>query len=159
MSSNRFDKRQIQYVSEVQESSQRKLENARKVVETKLAWFERADNLAHLSEDVKELSKQIARLETMVIGLYAVLETRQDAQQHQNGESDRYCVRAKEAAKFLGVAEATLADWRVKGEGPQFVKNGPRQVLYRVGDLRVWVDKNVVTSNSAYQAREKNRCW
>jgi len=57
------------------------------------------------------------------------------------------------------VAEATLADWRVKGEGPQFVKNGPRQVLYRVGDLRVWVDKNVVTSNSAYQAREKNRCW
>ena len=55
---------------------------------------------------------------------------------------------------FIGVAEATLAQWRMTGEGLQFVKNGPRQVLYRIGDIRAWIDKNVVASTSAYHARE-----
>jgi predicted DNA-binding transcriptional regulator AlpA len=142
---------------EVRETALRRLEDARKVVETKLAWLERAENLAQLSQDVKDIGNQLGRLETMIMGLYAALEPRPQAPPTQTGELDRYCVRAREAAKFLGLAEATLAEWRMKGEGPQFVKGGPKNVLYRVGDLRAWVDQNVVTSTWEYQARERNR--
>jgi predicted DNA-binding transcriptional regulator AlpA len=133
------------------------MDDARKVVESKLAWLERADNLAHLSEYVKGLRHQLERLETMVMGLYATLEPRPDSKPHQDGELDRYVIRAKEAAKFIGVAEATLAQWWMTGEGPQFVKNGPRQVLYRIGDIKAWIDRNVVASTSAYDVRERQR--
>jgi len=88
------------------------------------------------------------------MGLYAAMESHHDARQPQDGGLDRYVIRAKEAAKFIGVAEATLARWRMTGEGPQFVKNGLRQVLYRIGDIRAWTDKNVVASTSGYYARE-----
>ena len=143
--------------AEAQESARQKMDDARKVVESKLAWMERADNLAHLSEDVKGLRRQLERLETMVMGLYAALEPRPNSKPPQDGELDRYVIRAKEAAKFIGVAEATLAQWRMTGEGPQFVKNGPRQVLYRIGDIKAWIDKNVVASTSAYEVRERQR--
>ena len=133
------------------------MDDARKVVESKLAWMERADNLAHLSEDVKGLRRQLERLETMVMGLYAALEPRPNSKPPQDGELDRSVNRAKEAAKYIGVAEATLAQWRMTGEGPQFVKNGPRQVLYRIGDIKAWIDKNVVASTSAYEVRERQR--
>lgn len=154
MSPHRSGRSHAEPAAEAQESTRRRLDDARKVVESKMAWLERADNLAHLSDDVKELGKQLARLETMIMGLYAVLESRQATQGNQDGELDRYCIRAKEAAKFIGVAEATLAQWRVTGEGPQFVKNGPRQVLYRIGDVRAWVDKNVVSNTAEYYVRE-----
>jgi len=157
MTPHRSSNPQTQYGVDDQGPLRQRLEETRKAVETKLAWLERADNLAHLSEDVKGLSKQIDRLESMIMGLYAALEPRQESQQYQDGQLDRYCVRAKEAAKFIGVVETTLAQWRMTGEGPQFVKNGPRQVLYRVGDLRAWVDKNVVASISAYHSRERQR--
>ena len=143
--------------AEAQESARRKMEDARKVVDSKLAWMERADNLAHLSEDVKGLRRQLDRLETLVMGLYAALEPRHDSHPSQDGELDRYCIRAKEAAKFIGVAEATLAQWRMTGEGPQFVKNGPRQVLYRIADIKAWIDGNVVPNTSAYDVRERQR--
>ena len=70
---------------EAQESARRRLDDARKVVESKLAWLERADNLAHLSEDVKGLRRQLERLETMIMGLYAALEPRPDSKPPQDG--------------------------------------------------------------------------
>jgi hypothetical protein len=48
----------------------------------------------------------------------------------------------------------TLAQWRITGEGPPFVKNGPRQLLYRIGDVRAWIDKNVVSNPAEYYVRE-----
>jgi hypothetical protein len=42
-------------------------------------------------------------------------------------------------AAFLGVTEATLADWRYRRRGPAFVKVG-RLVRYRPEDLDVWLD-------------------
>jgi predicted DNA-binding transcriptional regulator AlpA len=43
-------------------------------------------------------------------------------------------------AAFLGVTEATLADWRYRGRhGPAFVKVG-RLVRYRLEDLDAWLD-------------------
>ena len=154
MSPRRSGRTRPEPAADAQETTRRRLDEARKVVESKLAWLERAKNLAHLSDDVKELGKQLARLETMVMGLYAALEPRPTPQNAHDGELDRYCIRAKEAAKFIGVAEATLAQWRITGEGPQFVKNGPRSVLYRIGDVKAWVDKNVVSNTAEFYVRE-----
>ena len=154
MSPRRSGRTHPEPAAEAQESTRRRLDEARKVVESKLAWLERAENLARLSDDVKDLGKQLARMETMIMGLYAALEPRQATQSAQDGELDRYCIRAKEAAKFIGVAEATLAQWRITGEGPQFVKNGAKSVLYRIGDVRAWIDKNVVSNTAEYYVRE-----
>jgi len=143
--------------AEAQEATKKRMEEARNIVEAKLAWLERAENLANLSEDVKLLGRQMGHLETLIMGLYAAMEPHHESSRAHDDDLDRYCIRAREAAKFIGVAEATLAQWRMTGEGPQFVKNGPRQVLYRIGDIKAWIDKNVVASTSAYDARERQR--
>ena len=44
----------------------------------------------------------------------------------------------KEAAKLLGIAEATLLQWRYKKKGPKGVKVGQR-VKYRLSDLNNYV--------------------
>lgn len=45
---------------------------------------------------------------------------------------------AKQAAKVLGVNVRTLANWRVRGYGPQYVKVGAR-VRYRGSDLEAYL--------------------
>lgn len=42
-----------------------------------------------------------------------------------------------QAAARLHVSRATLANWRVKGEGPRFLKFG-RKVLYPVAELEAF---------------------
>jgi hypothetical protein len=58
-----------------------------------------------------------------------------------------------------GGQHGLLSDSRrgVAPAGPQFVKSGPRQILYRIGDIKAWVDKNVVPNTSAYHLRERQR--
>jgi len=87
MSPRRSGRTHAEPAAEAQESTRRRLEEARKVVESKLAWLERAENLARLSDDVKELGKQLSRLESMVMGLYAALEPRQTTQSVRTGNS------------------------------------------------------------------------
>lgn len=43
------------------------------------------------------------------------------------------------AAKYLGVAEQTLANWRSIGRGPKSFRLGGR-VFYRLSDLEAFVD-------------------
>ncbi|MDO4560517.1 MAG: helix-turn-helix domain-containing protein [bacterium] len=54
-------------------------------------------------------------------------------------------LRTEEAAEFLGVAPVTLKRWRYDGQvnrdgkkPPKYYKVG-RKVVYRVEDLRAWV--------------------
>lgn len=46
------------------------------------------------------------------------------------------------AAEFTSISTAQLELWRSQGGGPRFVKMG-RKVLYRVGDLREFLDAQV----------------
>lgn len=48
---------------------------------------------------------------------------------------------AKQAARFLGFCEVTLARWRNTGEGPTYIKIG-RQVRYDPVALKDFVTKN-----------------
>jgi len=53
-----------------------------------------------------------------------------------------------EAAAFLAVNPKTLANWRVSGKGPDFLKYGQRMVRYRFADLVAWRDARIRKSTS-----------
>lgn len=54
---------------------------------------------------------------------------------------------AGEAAPYIGVSPGTLANWRVRGEGPKFIKAGLR-VMYDPNDIAAWRDCRRVGSTS-----------
>ncbi len=48
----------------------------------------------------------------------------------------------KQVAELLQMAESTLEDWRVKGEGPPFTKLGFARnapIRYKLTDIEAWV--------------------
>lgn len=58
-----------------------------------------------------------------------------------------------EAAKLLRVAKSTLERMRVQGTGPRFLKVGPgkrSRVLYRLGEINAWLEKQSYGSTSEY---------
>jgi prophage regulatory protein len=63
---------------------------------------------------------------------------------HDNGESDE----AKGTVEFLTdaqfaalmhVDDRTTLRWRTVGDGPPFVRVGPRRILYRRTDVDAWL--------------------
>lgn len=61
-------------------------------------------------------------------------------------DSSALSVNATEAAAMLGVSPRTLANWRTQGIGPAFIRIGAvhSRTLYRLDDLRAWLDANRV---------------
>jgi len=49
---------------------------------------------------------------------------------------------SKEVAAYLHTSEAGLAQLRYRGQGPKFVKVGPRKVIYRWSDVHDYLDAN-----------------
>ncbi|MCG2639424.1 MULTISPECIES: helix-turn-helix transcriptional regulator [Bradyrhizobium] len=54
---------------------------------------------------------------------------------------------AEAAAHYLDVSPATLAKWRISGEGPKFARIGKR-VCYFKEDLDAWMLDRRVTSTA-----------
>ncbi|MBB4853765.1 putative DNA-binding transcriptional regulator AlpA [Mycobacteroides chelonae] len=48
----------------------------------------------------------------------------------------------KEVAAYLHTSEAGLAQLRYRGQGPKFVRVGPRKVIYRWADVKAYLDAN-----------------
>ena len=46
----------------------------------------------------------------------------------------------QQAAKYLGVSEASLRLWRSEGKGPRYFRAGEKLVRYRRGDLDSWIE-------------------
>src|SRR5829696_125409 len=44
-----------------------------------------------------------------------------------------------EVARRYKLSERTVERWRLTGEGPPFVRIGPRRVLYRLVDCEAWL--------------------
>jgi hypothetical protein len=51
------------------------------------------------------------------------------------------------AAKALNLSSTWLAQMRLKGNGPRYVKVG-RKVLYRPADVEAWLDEHIRRSTS-----------
>ena len=58
------------------------------------------------------------------------------------------CMRTPEAAHYIALAESTLSKMRLTGDGPPFVKVGPRAVAYRKCDLDAFLAARVRRSTS-----------
>ena len=61
-------------------------------------------------------------------------------------------LNANEAAKLLGLAPSTLAKLRLTGNGPLYCKLG-RRVVYRLTDLKEWLQSRTVRDTSDADAR------
>lgn len=57
----------------------------------------------------------------------------------------------KALAERLGLAESTLAKWRISGEGPRFIKM-QRRIAYDPRDVAEWLDARRVASTSQVAA-------
>jgi excisionase family DNA binding protein len=57
----------------------------------------------------------------------------------------------KEAANYLGCAEQTMANWRMRGKGPRYIKRGGR-VFYRRSDLDAWEQQSVIETSDSRAA-------
>jgi len=58
------------------------------------------------------------------------------------------CMRAADAARYLALSPSTLAKMRLRGDGPPFIKAGPRAVAYRRTDLDSWLEARLRSSTS-----------
>jgi predicted DNA-binding transcriptional regulator AlpA len=54
----------------------------------------------------------------------------------------------KQAAEFLGSTPHSLQMLRTRGDGPAFLKLGPRRVAYLMKDLEAWAEAGRRTSTS-----------
>jgi predicted DNA-binding transcriptional regulator AlpA len=73
------------------------------------------------------------------------------------GNSNRHTVTAKvlytrDAARFVGLSESTLAKLRLNGNGPVYCKLG-RRVVYRPADLEQWLQSRIARDTSDADAR------
>jgi len=57
-------------------------------------------------------------------------------------------IRETEAARFLGYSVRALQNWRVRGDGPSFIKTSRRALRYRRRDLIAWAEAHRVANTS-----------
>lgn len=58
-----------------------------------------------------------------------------------DNSSNTSLLTTDELASRLGLKTQTLAVWRLKGQGPRFVKIGLRAVRYSENDVNDWLGK------------------
>ena len=56
----------------------------------------------------------------------------------------------EDAAAHLQISKHTLNRWRVTGEGPPFIKYGPRLIRYLVTALDAWAQERMFANTSQY---------
>jgi len=49
---------------------------------------------------------------------------------------------AKQASRYIGIAESTLRLWRARATGPRFFKAG-KLIRYRVVDVNDWIESKL----------------
>lgn len=64
--------------------------------------------------------------------------------------SSEVLLTVEDAAARLKISKHTLNRWRVTGEGPPFIKYGPRLVRYEEPVLEEWARKRTRGSTSEY---------
>lgn len=57
-------------------------------------------------------------------------------------------LRAPEAAEYVRLSTSTLAKMRLRGDGPQYAKAGPRIVVYERQHLDDWLTSRLRHSTS-----------
>jgi predicted DNA-binding transcriptional regulator AlpA len=58
-------------------------------------------------------------------------------------------LNTRSTAELIGTSERALERWRVTGEGPAFVRVGPRRVGYRLRDIEAWLEARAFPHRAA----------
>jgi hypothetical protein len=62
----------------------------------------------------------------------------------------------EEAAGYLRVSPATMANWRTTGEGPRFLRPARRVIRYYADECQRWVEsRGLVSSTTEADGRER----
>lgn len=69
-----------------------------------------------------------------------------------DGYAPNTLITPRQLAARWECSEATLAKWRVNGDGPPFVRLG-RKIAYRVDDVEGWLNQRRAASTSEYSRR------
>ncbi|OZG51210.1 hypothetical protein PSRA_1252 [Pseudoscardovia radai] len=67
-----------------------------------------------------------------------------------NDDGDRL-ISVKEFCAITGFSENRAAQMRKHGDGPIYRRLAPRHIVYRLGDVRDWIDACAHTSTSEYE--------
>lgn len=59
----------------------------------------------------------------------------------------------KQVAGLLGVTEKRLADWRYRGEGPDYLKLGHRTIRYQRTAIDAWLEDHTVRTEDGHGDR------
>ena len=115
-----------------------------------LPWHKRkAVNAKEKQSNLLKLTKAIANFRKLgVIANSVVVLNKARSEIPANGYSEQDLLKSQQAAEFLKISAKTLANWRNKGKGPNFVKIGG-SVSYRFRDLEAFVAIRVYSSTSA----------
>ena len=62
--------------------------------------------------------------------------------------TDHQFLRPHDAAEIVKLSTSTLAKMRMRGDGPVYIKAGPKIVLYKVTDLFDWLSTRSRISTS-----------
>lgn len=54
-------------------------------------------------------------------------------------------ITPQQLEQWIGVKTATLANWRYRGTGPEFIKAGAKRVLYSTESVEAWLKANTRT--------------
>ncbi|UZF16159.1 helix-turn-helix transcriptional regulator [Ralstonia pseudosolanacearum] len=88
--------------------------------------------------------------------LIAVLETISHSMGKGEDGIDSYpdskLISEEALAEWIDESISTLQKWRVSGKGPKFIKK-PKNIAYRVGDVRDWLDNLTVSSTAESHVR------
>jgi hypothetical protein len=68
-------------------------------------------------------------------------------------DEDEGLLTTAEAADWLGVSKQLLEIARHKGDGPEFVRLGPRCIRYTLAALRRWCEQRSFTHTKQYAGR------
>ncbi len=68
---------------------------------------------------------------------------------------ETYLTEAEFAARYLNGARRTAQRWRVTGDGPAFVRLGPRRIAYRLADCEAWAASRTFRHRAAELAAKQ----
>ncbi len=66
-------------------------------------------------------------------------------------DSTKYLTEAQVSERYQ-IPARSLQRWRVTGQGPAFVRFGPRRVRYRLDDIEAWAASRTYTHIAAEMA-------
>jgi len=67
---------------------------------------------------------------------------------------EEYLTQRAVAARFH-LSERTLERWRGTGDGPAFVRIGPRRIVYRLADVEAWAAARTYAHRAAEIAQQR----